>query len=302
MIEILILIYLIVIGINVIYVKSYKTIRNIKYKLEIRKEGNIFYRDIDVKYSPAIVSYLYNQKIEPKKDVIVDIFNLYARKIIDIKNIGQEKFILQLNEQKYMEEKNKNRLFENDIYLIEAIVLNKNIFKYEKWLEKVIKVYREKLKQKKKSRLDTFINASDNKFFLSICILEVIITFMAYIIMKDINALSTGTILTFLVILLFFIIYKILNRDENLDMHLNDEAKEELKKWIRFENFIKEDILIKDKKYEHIVLYEQYIPFAMVLNINKEYKKEMIRILNKSEVNLIFDSINDYEQKNIFNY
>ena len=303
MLEFLVLIiYLIVIGINIIYVKSYKALRNLKYKREIKKDGNMFYRDIDVKYSPAIVSYLYNQKIEPKKDMITDIFNLYARKIIDIKDIGEGKFILKLNEQVFSVENDKDRIFENDKYIIDAIVLKKIEFDYEEWLKKVMKVYREKLKEVKNSRLEAFISASDNKFFLSMLILEIITVLITYVIIKDISALWIGTILALLIVLLCFMVYKILNRDENLDMHLNKEAKEELKKWMRFENFLKEDVLIKNKKFEEIVLYEQYIPFAMVLNINKKYKEEIIRVLNKSEVNLIFNSISYYNEKKKFNY
>ena len=35
---------------------------------------------------------------------------------------------------------------------------------------------------------------------------------------------------------------------------------------------------------------------------NLKYKKKIIRILNKSEVNLIFNSIEEYNEKNAFRY
>lgn len=94
------------------------------------------------------------------------------------------------------------------------------------------------------------------------------------------------------------ILKRIKNTNENKDMHLTKKAKEELKKYIRLEKFIKENTLLKDKKFEEIILYEQYIPFAMVLDINKKYKKEMIKIVDKKEIKLIMDSIKKYKSTN----
>lgn len=294
-----------IIIINIIYVKNYKIIRNIKYKLEIRKSGNIFKRDIEVKYSPAIVSYLYNQKIEPEKDIIVDIFNLYARKIIDIKTIEHEIYNLELNEEVFLQENEKGNLFENDKYIIDTIIKKNNEFEYNEWLKKVINVYRTKLNPKKKSSIHEYIGnllgVSDKAFLISIIFIEIISILIACIVFKDIlYSFMIGQMLSFSILISILVVHRITNRDENLDMHLNDKAKEELKKWICFENFIKENSLIKNKKFEEIILYEQYIPFAMVLNINKEYKKEMIRVLNNEEINLIFNSIYDYKEKNLF--
>ena len=62
--------------------------------------------------------------------------------------------------------------------------------------------------------------------------------------------------------------------------------------------WLKENTLLKDKKFEEIILYEQYIPFAMVLDINKRYKKEMAKILDKKEIKLIKDSIKKYKSTN----
>lgn len=94
------------------------------------------------------------------------------------------------------------------------------------------------------------------------------------------------------------ILKRIKNTNENKDMHLTKKAKEELKKYMRLEKFMKENTLLSDKNVEEIVLYEQYIPFAMVLDINKSYKKEMAKILDKKEIKLIKDSIKKYKSTN----
>lgn len=94
------------------------------------------------------------------------------------------------------------------------------------------------------------------------------------------------------------LIKKISNRDENKDMHLTTKAKEELKKWIRFKNYIKSYTLLKDRKFEEIELYEKYIPFAMVLNVNKKHMTEMVKILGKEEINLLLENLRKYKKIN----
>lgn len=94
------------------------------------------------------------------------------------------------------------------------------------------------------------------------------------------------------------LIEKISSRDENKDMHLTSKAKEELKNWIRFRNFINSYTLLKDKKFEEIAIYEKYIPFAMVLNVNKKYTNEMIKILGKEEINILIEDMKKYKKIN----
>ena len=134
-----------VIILNIIYVKNYKIIRNFGYRLSIKIGGNELKRDIDKIYSPSVVSYLYNQNTELKKDLISDILNLYARKIIDIKQKSNGEYNIVLDKNEYRKENiyYKNNILENDMYIIDTIVLKKCNFKYEEWQEKIKRVYRE---------------------------------------------------------------------------------------------------------------------------------------------------------------
>lgn len=308
---ILIVIAIILIIINKIYVKNYKAIRNFIYRIEIKKTGSELYREIDAKYSPSVVSYLYNQKIEPEKDLVADILNLYARKIIDIIDSGNNQNVLRLNEEIYKDKYFKNELFENDRYIIDTIVSRRFNFNYEEWVQKTIRVYREKLNIKESNKKDytdfeEYLQdkkkkeMKELKVYVGIPLLAIaLFMVLAWILKKDIAAaMAIGTAISFLSLFLIILLTKISNRDENKDMHLTKKAKEELKKYIRLEKFIKENTLLKDKKFEEIILYEQYIPFAMVLDINKKYKKEMIKIVDKKEIKLIMDSIKKYKSTN----
>lgn len=291
------LIIAIIIVLDVIYVKNYKAIRNFKYKMEIRKNDEFYLREIETQYSPSIISYLYNQKIEPKKDLVADILNLYAKKVIDIVKDDNEGYILTFN-------KNINSLTENDEYIIDTIILKNRDFKYEEWLEKIKAIYRNKvnIKEHKCNKILTEKEEMIN-YILKPFLIITIYTIIALILKKYLGLL-TILIITLIVVTAIVIIAAIKvnsKRDENIDMHLTKEAKEELKKWMKLENYIKSYTLLKNRKFEEIELFEQYIPYAMVLNINKKYKEEMIRILGKEEVKIFIDSVNKYKRiNNIF--
>jgi len=299
-----------VIGLDIAYIKNYKFFRNLKYKMEIKHSDNIFNRDIDTTYSPSIVSYLYNQKIEPEKDLIADILNLYAKKIIDIVEENDKGFSIKMINNEYS-------LFENDEYIVDTIILKKTHFKYEEWIKKVIKVYREKVnvkEYKNKKNIDGnygreyFERLKERKkkeerltmlMIISLIPLGLILAILsAYFGIKVIIYFAYIVFFTIIAIPVFAIIKKSKTRDEKIDMYLTKEAKEELKKWMRLENFIKSYTLLGEKKFEEILLFEQYIPYAMVLNINKKYKEELIRVLGKDEVKSFISSANEYKMVN----
>jgi len=77
------------------FIKIIISVRNFKLHVKTKyKDLNILNREIDVKYSPAVVSYIYNTKLEPKKDILATILNLYNKKIISIEKAnGKYKII-----------------------------------------------------------------------------------------------------------------------------------------------------------------------------------------------------------------
>ena len=50
---------------------------------------------------------------------------------------------------------------------------------------------------------------------------------------------------------------------------------------MKFKRFVKEYTLLKDRNMEEVEIYERYIPYAMVLNINKKYKHKLIEIFGR---------------------
>jgi len=64
----------------------------IKNQLIIKKNQvkEIYVRDIDVDYSPAVLSYLINNKIETSKDLPATLLNLCAKSVLKIENVDKE--------------------------------------------------------------------------------------------------------------------------------------------------------------------------------------------------------------------
>jgi len=67
------------------YIKSSIALRNFKMHLKAKYDNlSVMDREINVDYSPAVLSYLYNNKLEPKKDILSTILNLYNKKVMTI--------------------------------------------------------------------------------------------------------------------------------------------------------------------------------------------------------------------------
>ena len=75
------------------------------------------------------------------------------------------------------------------------------------------------------------------------------------------------------------------------------EEQDEIKKWIKFKRFIKDYTLIDERKLDEVILYEKYIPYAMVLNINKEYKNQEIKYFIEYYMKNISKDIDKYMNK-----
>ena len=72
-----------------IFLFIYKKYRNIKYQKETYEDINYLNRDVSTEYLPSIVGYLFNQKLR-YKDLIADIMELYAQKIINISKSNEQ--------------------------------------------------------------------------------------------------------------------------------------------------------------------------------------------------------------------
>lgn len=92
------------------------------YKIKKVKDEGIYIRDIQVDYSPAVLSYLQNQKIEPKKDLVASILNLCSKDALKLIKKENNKFELEC-----IENFNIESLKKDEKYLYESIKKNRKI-------------------------------------------------------------------------------------------------------------------------------------------------------------------------------
>ena len=58
---------------------------------------------------------------------------------------------------------------------------------------------------------------------------------------------------------------------------------------MKFKNFIKDYTLLKDRQMEEIAIYESYIPYAIVLDLNVQYKNTKFDIFDEEEFQSILN-------------
>ena len=265
--------------------------RNISYKIDAFNDIQTLNREINVKYNPSIVSYLIDGEIN-QRALAADIMNLYAKKIINIDNQVIE------NKKRYKLTTNAKmiksvKIYKSDAYIIESIIYKKHKFEFSEW-DKLVEhtLFNRgfhKTGQKKYSEKD---------LPKPLCIIFLVLVYPMFICFKEISyAIIFSLFLTCLSVIPIIYLFDFLNSKETQKLNLNKLGKEEVKNWIKFENFIKNYTLIKDKNIEDIVLYEKYIPYAVALGINMNYKDTMYSAFNELEIKEI---LNDIKNKDVF--
>lgn len=277
----------------VVYLRKNKILintRNLSYKIDSYDDLQTLNREINITYNPSIAEYLLNGSID-EKALVADIMNLYAKKIIQI----QEQIINDKKRYKFninSETIKSTKIFKSDVYIIDSIVLKKSKFDFSHWNKLVedtflklgvhktnSKVYR--VKDLPKPLLIIF---ASSLLFARLLSKES----LAFQITMSLSVMSAS-------IIPILIMFDYFNSKVVQKINLNDIGREEAKNWIKFEKFVKEYTLLKDKNIEDIIIYERYIPFAIALGINLNYEDTIYSIFNKSELKEILADIADKE-------
>ena len=110
-----------------VFLFVYKKLRNIKFQKESYDDINYLNRDISTEYPPSVVGYLINNRLK-YKDLIADIMELYAEKIIDISKSneqGEKKTNFYLTDKEYRSNvKSKSYIYIIDIVYFAEIIYN----------------------------------------------------------------------------------------------------------------------------------------------------------------------------------
>lgn len=250
-----------------------KKIYNI-LQIRISNDEGIYVRDMEVNYSPAILSYLQNQKLEDEKDITACILDLCAKKYLDIRKTKENNYTLEKGTNQ-----DSNILPADEKYLYDKIVSKQKIDFYE-WKEIVIKEFN-------KFGFLKYKHIGLTGIFFILFMLIMLLCAIVYAInprAKLAQFLITILFTLFEIALIepcLIIISKIIQKDEKYIAGIYTSAGvKEMKRWDKYKNFLKDYTLIKNRKIDSVIVLEKHIAYATVLDVNKDYTQSIINDLN----------------------
>lgn len=259
--------YVIIIYI-VIKIMRKKEYKNQLSKIDFKNKGE-YYRDILKGYSPFLLSYIDNFIFEEKRDIIATLLNLQLKQVIKIEN----NTIIKLDKDANLEESEQyilNAVSDGKIKLVNTLELERKIEK---------DACNKGLIQIKESSKDI-----DKKTLKNNCAklfaISVIIYILLSIIMTSINNEILNTIFVFLAIIfcnpIFYIVLYIIKYYSSKPKIRRTTKGEEINiKLEGLKNYIQEYSNLKEKNTDDILLWEEYLIYSVIFNLNDNVINEM---------------------------
>ena len=257
---------------------------------------DIYIRDVDVKYSPAVLSYLMNNKIETKKDLPATLLNLCAKGVLRIEKKEDKVNIIDLKNTREIE-----KLPEDERYAYDMFVSGVTNNKINSWKDKIKEEYKKhRFSKENDVPLGAYIFGLYVILFIGI-FAYMIITGEYTITGKAAQIIGYVLIATFIgawemFVISYFktILFGILKIDyskEFRDIYTKKGAKE-FTRWKKFEKFIEEFSLIKEREHDSIAIWGKYLSYSIALGINNKCDKELYDSIDKEyhfKYNLFYD-------------
>lgn len=255
-----------------------KILRRKEYKNQLSKidykNEEVYYREILKGYSPFLLSYIDNFIFKGKTDIIATILNLQLKKVIKIENntiIKLDNAInLEESEQYILNNVSNGKIKINDIRELEQKIVKDA---QTKDLIKIKEVQKSEDMKQLKDKLVIF-------FIISVFI----IMFISIIAISINNELLTAIVLIFSLIfcnpffyIILYIIKYYLNKPKIRRTKKGEEVNTKLE---GLKNYIKEYSKLKEKNANDILLWEEYLIYSVIFNINDNVIKEMDGIFN----------------------
>ena len=275
-------------------------------------------REINLNYSPAFISLLLDRKVEAPKDLLADILDLIYKGVLKIEDENNKNQKLLIDYEKL----NSIKISKEEKYIIKHIENNLNgsneDFNFEIFEQATKDQFVENgfdIENKVKKYLKGLPNAlmyGVRNWAVVILMVSIIWTifYTAVYVIGSIQLKGWAEILlpgiffcivlplsVFIVMGICIWLGKRLKNVMKPPIVLSEKGKEEYKKILKFKYFLEEYTLIEDKNVESMILLDWYIPYAVALDSNKGYKKDIKEILSKINMEKIFLDIFKYELK-----
>lgn len=218
------------------------------------KKTDLYYRDIEKKYTPAIISYIFNMNIEERATILSSILDLHVKKYLNIEKVNNKYCINVIKN-------DTKKLFFHERYII-ACLSNSKLIEFTKFSELVEFDCKKELLIKDKESI-----------VIPLIMLIVFITSIISVMFLAINNIySTEPQLILTTFLLpgaiIYILFKIHNPYKRT---LKGESLAKKAKGLK--NFLKDYTLINEKDIDYTKITDRYLGFAIAINEAKNMEK-----------------------------
>lgn len=314
----------IAVGINVLIIfypllflplkKIWKTINLKRETVKSCMSDGSMEREINLNYSPAFISLLIDRNTEPHKDLLADLLNLIYKKIVSI-NFENNHVALSINYENVKKSKisKEENLILNHIDKISRGYKNK--FDFEEFEQAVRDQFVDEGFDKE-DKLKKYLIALPKLIMYGIRNIAVFtlmvtliwaVSFTLVGVVASFSKLRSNELFigvfwySFMAIAMIVIImilrwlWKRLGNIIKPPMVLSEKGKIEYKKILKFKYYLEEYTLIKNKDLKHMAVLDWYIPYAIAVNTNKGYKKDIDNIMKELNIEKIFLEVFEYE-------
>lgn len=237
------------------------------YKLIRLKSLDIQYiREIPNHYSVPVVAFLYNKRMNLRSLIMSTILKMYNLNIIKISK-SENKILCQQNDLK-----NIDKLSAGEKYILNWLLdENKQTYSFNQ----LTKIITDELNNNKLIKEKTLASV------IIVCLIVGIFATLQMLGYIPFDFYEYYTV--FLIILGLFIGIIYLFRP-TINKEYNKKGKKEHYNVLGFYNFLKEFTLLSKREMEEYILWKEYLDFAVLFNINKNYElKEELNLLTKDE-------------------
>lgn len=271
-------------------------------------------REINLNYSPAFISLLIDRNTEPHKDLLADLLNLIYKKIVNV-NLKNNHVNLSVN----YENVKKSKISKEEKLILDHIEKISRGYKSKFNFKDFEQAVRDQFIEEgfdKEDKLKKYLIALPKLIMYGIrniavfALMVTLIWAVSFTLVGVFTNFSKISSNEFLIMLFWYaimaasvvVIIKILKwlwkRLGNIikpPMVLSEKGKEEYKKILKFKYYLEEYTLIKDKALNYMALLDWYIPYAIAVNTNKGYKKDIEIVMKELNIEKIFLDVFEYE-------
>lgn len=271
-------------------------------------------REINLNYSPAFISLLIDRNTESHKDLLADLLNLIYKKIVNV-NLKNNHVNLSVN----YENVKKSKISKEEKLILDHIEKISRGYKSKFNFKDFEQAVRDQFIEEgfdKEDKLKKYLIALPKLIMYGIrniavfALMVTLIWAVSFTLVGVFTNFSKISSNEFLIMLFWYaimaasvvVIIKILKwlwkRLGNIikpPMVLSEKGKEEYKKILKFKYYLDEYTLIKEKELNHMALLDWYIPYAIAVNTNKGYKKDIEIVMKELNIEKIFLDVFEYE-------